>query len=132
MPNTNLIGARTEGQVMAALLATGRTVLIPFSVEGYDLVFEDAYGFHRVQCKTAYMRGGAIVFDAYSKSGSLRDKKIYYQGRTDFFGIYCPHTQACYLIPISEVPGKEGCFRITPPRNGQTKGIRYAEAYRLK
>jgi hypothetical protein len=46
---------------MAALLAAGKTVLIPFGVQGYDLVFEDEDGFHRVQCKTAYMRNGDDV-----------------------------------------------------------------------
>jgi PD-(D/E)XK endonuclease len=124
MKDSNSVGARTEGAVMAALLAAGKTVLIPFGVQSYDLVFEDENGFHRVQCKTAYMRNGTMCFDAYSRTGDRRDKITLYAGRTDFFGVYCAYTRQCYLIPFVDVTHAQGWFRIDPPRNNQQRRIR--------
>jgi PD-(D/E)XK endonuclease len=117
---------------MAALLAAGKTVLIPFGVQGYDLVFEDRGGFHRVQCKTAYMRNGTMCFDAYSRTGDRRDKLTLYEGRADYFGIYCAYTGKCYLIPLADVTHHQGWFRIDPTRNNQQQGIKWAAPYEIR
>lgn len=129
MRDTNATGAKTEGYVLSALLRAGKTVLIPFGVQGYDLVFEDGSGFHRVQCKTAYMRSGAMRFDAYSRTGNARKVVTRYDGRTDFFGVYLPYNGCCYLIPIEDITGDQGWFRVDPARNRQSVGVRMAEPY---
>jgi PD-(D/E)XK endonuclease len=118
---------------MAALMAAGHAVLMPFGVRGYDLAFEDSSGrFYRVQVKTARMRGGVMRFDAFSKSGSLRDKRTSYEGRADFFGVYLPPNGQCYLIPVGEIRGTEGWFRIAPPKNNQAAGVRFAEQFLIQ
>lgn len=129
MRDTNSIGAKTEGRVLAALLSAGKTVLLPFGVQGYDLVYEEAGKFHRVQCKTAHMYNGCMIFHAMSRTGDNRKTLASYIGRADYFGVYCPYSDQCYLIPVEEVQGKEGWYRVDPPKNNQTKGVKFAQDY---
>ncbi len=129
MKDTNAVGAKSEGAIIAALLKAGKTVLLPFGVHSYDIVFEDDEKFYRVQCKTGRMRNGAMLFDAYSKTGPGRQVRQLYTGKIDFFGVFCPYNGECYLIPIEDVPGSLGWFRIDSPRNSQAKGIKFAAPY---
>jgi hypothetical protein len=137
MPDTNAKGAIAEGAILAALLATGKTVLLPFGTQAYDLVFEDELGFHRVQVKSGRDYRGALVFHAFSRIGAARRSGRSYAGRVDYFGIYLHATGACYLIPIADVssspgPNTQGTFRLHPPKNNQNKGVRLAEQYLIK
>jgi len=117
---------------MAALLRAGKTVLTPFGVQRYDLVFEDESGFHRVQCKTARQsrNGGSVVFEACSRhSRTLR--RTGYRGDADFFGVNVPGTEACYLVPV-ELTGDSQCtLRIEKSRNNQVTGTLLAEQFRI-
>ena len=45
-------------------------------------------------------------------------KKLY-EGEVDFFGVYCPDNQTCYLVPAESLPREMASLRLTPPRNGQ-------------
>jgi hypothetical protein len=135
MPDTNAAGAIAEGAVLAALLAAGKTVLMPFGTQPYDLVFEDAGVFHRVQVKAGREYRGALNFNAFSRTGDDRRHKITYRGKIDYFGIYLPTRRTCYLIPIKDVgqvSGMQGNFRLDPPKNNQSRGIRYAHHYLIK
>jgi PD-(D/E)XK endonuclease len=52
-----------------------------------------------------------------------------YQGDVDFFGVYCPGTEEVYLVPIGDVPERAASLRVEPPRNGQTRNVRWAKDY---
>ena len=45
----------------------------------------------------------------------------------DFFATY--HQGKVYLIPVEECSGATKTIRYTPPKNGQRKGISFAEDY---
>ncbi|MPZ88157.1 MAG: hypothetical protein GEU81_08800 [Nitriliruptorales bacterium] len=55
-----------------------------------------------------------------------------YKGEVDYFGVYCHERREVYLVPIDDVPGKAAMLRLAPPRNGQVKGIRWAQEYLLR
>lgn len=113
---------------MSALLRAGKTVLVPFGVQRYDLAFEDAEGFHRVQCKTGRIKGSVIKFEACSRH-SRTLQRTHYRGDADYFGVYVPGQTTSFLVPVEAVGQAEGTLRIDPPKNNQVKGILYAKDF---
>ncbi len=61
----------------------------------------------------------------------MRTYKHDYRGQADF-GVYCPETDAVYLVPVSEVPLTEGALRVIPTRNNQMRKIRWAKDFELR
>ncbi len=48
----------------------------------------------------------------------------------DAFAVYCRQTEGGYLIPMSDLaPSFEASLRVTPPRNNQRNGVRFASKY---
>jgi PD-(D/E)XK endonuclease len=137
--NTHATGDRTEAILMSYLLGSYDTVLIPFgNGRRYDLVLEDAdRRFFRVQCKTGWIEQGAICFNTCSasyrngRSASGARRTRGYAGEVDFFGVYCPATGEAYLVPVDHVGNRLGVLRVEPPRNNQSKNIRWAKDYVL-
>jgi hypothetical protein len=138
--HTKVLGDRSTAYVLARLLEVYDTVLLPFGENmRYDLLAEDADGrFLRIQCKTGRLRGGAIWFPSCSTTyhhpnGPDRDYRRHdYRGQADFFGIYCPETEAAYLVPVEEVGRVMGSLRVDVPRNNQSRKIRWAVDYELR
>jgi len=131
--DTNAISANTEGRVLAALVAAGYTVAVPFGVARYDLVLDTEDGLKRVQCKTGRLRQGAVRFGVYSvnrKPGGTWGRTPY-QGAADLFGVFCPGTGKVYLVPVGACTG-EMSLRVEPSRSGQQAGIRWAAEYEVK
>ena len=125
--DTSRVGSLTEGRVLAALIATGFTVAIPFGVARYDLIVDVGSTLKRVQCKTGRFRNGAIIFNAYSSSQSgVRG----YQGEADFFGVYCRETDKVYMVPVNETK-TQVYLRVSPPKNCQLTGIKLAVDYEV-
>lgn len=129
MKDTNIIGARTEGQLLGALTSQGFTVLQPSGVARYDFVVDTKYGFKRLQCKTGRLKKGAITFSTVSVSRS--GKNVGYTGDADFFGVFCPETYSCFIIPVDAMPVSKGSLRVESPKNGQIKDIKWASTYWL-
>ncbi len=137
--HTKVLGDRTTAHVLARLMEVYDSVLLPFGEnQRYDLVAETAEGgFLRIQCKTGRLRRGRIGFHACSSSYHHpnkpdRDfKRQHYRGQADFFGVYCPETMAVYLVPVEDVGKVRGFLRVTPPRNNQSKKIRWASDYQI-
>jgi hypothetical protein len=129
--NTSAIGSQTEGIVLAAILRAGKQVLLPFNgAQRYDLVVDENGQFMRVQCKTAVYEGGCVVFNS---AGKRRDgTRVGYLGDADLFGVYCPALDQVYLVPVGDVKQIEGRLRVTPTRNGQARGVRWASQYLLE
>ncbi len=118
---------------MAALVRAGYRILIPYGDSArYDVVVEDSDGaFHRVQIKTGRLRNGAIEFNgasSHTHRGGVSTRT--YVGEVEFFGVYCPQLGRCYLVPAAEVV-TFGSLRVVSPRNGQSRGIRWASGYEL-
>ena len=132
--NTKTIGNITEARVLAALLQAGFTVLLPFGGgQRYDMVTERDGSFKRVQCKTGRLKKGSIVVNGCSiQAPHLGGKRRNYHGGADYFGVYCPDTDGCYLIPVDGTPDSRFALRVAATKNNQSKRIRMASDYIIK
>jgi hypothetical protein len=131
--NTTSKGDITTAKVLAALVAAGKNVLVPWS-DGlrYDLVVEEGGRFLRVQSKTGQLVQGAIRFRTCSVDGPTRRSRGY-RGEIDLFGIYCPKLDKAYLVPIEALRAQViGSLRIKPTLNGQAKKVVWAREFELQ
>jgi hypothetical protein len=125
-------GERSEGMILAALLRAGKVVLQPFGDnQRYDLVIDEGTAFTRVQCKTARLKDGALLFDTCSSYSHRGGSKKDYSGQADVFGVYSPDLDKVYLVPVGVVGKTQANLRLDPPRNGQKSGIRIACEFEL-
>jgi hypothetical protein len=128
------IGDRSTLAVMFALHAAGYSISVPFGENTrYDLLLDDGETIARVQCKAARFRGGAVWFktsSSYAHHPNPKPRRSY-RGEIDYFGVHCWETGGVYLVPVDAVPPTDGCLRVEPSRNGQTKGTRPAEDYEV-
>jgi hypothetical protein len=134
-PHPKQIGDVSQAKVMAALLAAGKSILLPFGENTrYDIVIDDGGRFVRVQCKTGRLRPhGVITFSTAStydhharRTGRERRG---YRGEADVFGVYCPQNDRVYVVPVELAPSAQGCLRLTPTANGQRRLIRWAHEF---
>ena len=133
--NPSQKGAVAEMAIAAAAVKAGIRVLRPLAEGGrYDLAFEVAGRFVRVQCKSAPRRGDVIVVRTGTSRLTPRGyvRTVYSASEVDAIGIFCPDNDECYLVPISELNGQATLsLRLAPAVNGQQLAIKYAEQYRL-
>jgi hypothetical protein len=131
MGPTTVAGNRTEGAVLAALIRTGRTVLLPFGGgHRYDLAYEEDGRLVKVQCKTARLKGGSLKFNTASVDLLTRTRRTYH-GQVDMFGVFSPDLIRVYLVPVALLPNTEAMLRVEPAKNAQSRGIRWAADFEL-
>jgi hypothetical protein len=82
----------------------------------------------RVQCKTARLLDQVLGFRTCSNTGNLPRA---YDGEIDEFGVYSPDLNLVYLVPAVGLPTRFCSLRLAPTRNGQAKGVWWAEQYIL-
>jgi len=116
-------------------MRTGRVVLVPFGLQAdYDIVFEENGQFQKVQCKTGRISKGSVVFNLCTvkakKGGGYEN--VPYGDKVDYFGVFCPENGKCYLVPSNEVGKVSGTLRLDAPKNGQSKGVRWAAQYEMR
>lgn len=116
--------ARLGIQVSRPLLEHGR----------YDLVMEIGSRLLRVQCKWAQRQGAVVLVrlasNRFTPSGYVRT--LYLDTEIDAVAAYCGELDRCYLLPAEIVTDKSAIqLRLTPPRNEQRAGIRWAADYEL-
>jgi hypothetical protein len=133
------VGDQTEAMVIARLVQANKTVLLPFGEnQRYDLVIDEGDRFTRVQCKTGRLRGGAVWFNTCSltyhhpNNQGLRTYRHTYHGQADAFGVYCPETDRAYLVPVNEVGRSSAALRVAPPRNNQSRKVRWARDFEVR
>jgi hypothetical protein len=131
--NSKNVGDISLSFVIARYLQKSQPVSIPFGDnQRYDLVVESAPNkFSRVQVKTARLQnnGERLAFETCSSYCHRGGKKHGYAGDVDVFAVYSPDLNKVYVIPVDAIGTKEGILRLTPPKNGQAKGIRLAVDY---
>lgn len=123
-------GNDSEAVVLAASLAEGFTVSIPFgSGASYDLVVDGGSRFFKIQVKTAWISGGCVLYKSQRRQpGSGLTRRPYRSGEVDYFVAYCPANQTIYAVS-SENHGVEGRLRLEPAKNGQAKFVKWATDY---
>jgi hypothetical protein len=124
-------GNEAEAAILTALIGHGFDVLVPFGGgQPYDLVVDIGEAeYLRVQCKTAWARGGCMIFNSRTTDHG-RGRQPYF-GLADIFGVYFPPTRAVYLVPLGDVALSKGWLRLEPPKNNQRKRIRFAADYAI-
>lgn len=125
------IGATAEREVACALIRAGHHVYAPMFAPHLrvDLVADIDGRLLRLQVKSARLRGDVLFFPCCSYTANTARA---YAGEIDAFGVYSPDHHLALLVPIADVP-ERGChLRLTPPRNNQQKGVRYARDYLIR
>jgi len=133
--HTKSIGEITEGSVIAALIKSGASILIPFGENRrYDIVMDWHGTFYRVQCKTGMLLKdrGVIQFACCSCGNGRNPVRKHYQGQIEFFGVYCPQTEDVFLVPVEDAAKTYTVIRVGPRKSNLVRrGIREAEQYRI-
>ncbi|HYH85127.1 MAG TPA: group I intron-associated PD-(D/E)XK endonuclease [Pyrinomonadaceae bacterium] len=124
-------GNLSEAKILAALVAAGYFVSIPFgSGHKYDFVVDDSTHLFRVHCKTGRVKNGALVFNSYSQSGNGATKQGYH-GLADLFAVLNPESGEVYLVPVENFGTTGINLRLIPTLNGQVQKINWAVDYLL-
>jgi hypothetical protein len=134
MPDTKGAGDIAEAIVLAEFAKAGFPVLVPWGDnQRYDMVVEAGGSFLRVQCKTASpcgWKGDGACLRFKARSGVHESHP--YRGQADLFAAFSPDTGQVYVLAVDEVPETDVWLRLTPARNGQHSGIRWAKDYLLE
>jgi PD-(D/E)XK endonuclease len=127
------VGHRTEAAILAELIKRGYRILLPFGVnQRYDLVLDCDGRLLKAQCKAGRLRDGVVQFSSQSVQSNTRGTRTRsYAGEVDLFLVYCADNRSVYAIPAAEVPNTCMYLRIDPPRNRQSKRVRWAKEYEL-
>ena len=134
MESPSAKGARSEAEILAALVAAGKTVLLPWGGHHrYDFVIEEGDGhFVRVQCKSGVYRYGCICFRTAS-ADRRRPNGDPYVAQVDAFAVYCPTLDASFLVPIEDLSARHlAALRVNRPISSQMIGIRWAKPHLLR
>jgi hypothetical protein len=129
---TDQKGAIAEAAISLEALKLGIAVSKPLVERAYDLIFELEEGLVRVQCKWA-IRCGDVIFVRCYRSRRSADGLIrtFYTGdEVDAFAAYCAELKSCYFLPLDCLPqGQAIHLRLSPTRNNQQLGIKWAKRY---
>ena len=135
MLNSKQKGNVTEVECMLAFLKLGYNILTPYGdCERYDFVVDINGQLLKIQVKTSsdsHINEGYIVFKCANKTTRNGNfvRHSYDKEQIDYF--MTSYNGKSYLVPVEEC-STEKRLRFIPPKNGQTKGITFAEEYELE
>jgi hypothetical protein len=133
--STNQKGAIAEAHIIAAAIELGIPVLKPVN-DGlrYDIVFDLGSRLVRTQCKWANREQDVVVIRSRTSRHTPRGyvTTTYSASEVDGIAAWCPDTNECYFVPITEIDGR-ACMhlRLAPARNNQELFVHWAAQYRL-
>lgn len=133
--DTKRLGNLGELKALTKFAEYSIPVFIPYGEnERVDLLADFNNKIQRIQVKSSStIVNGAISFNIRSTTVNSVKTKIhqYTSDEIDYFVLYSKVTDTCYIIPIEEAPTSIIMLRVTPPANGQIKGIRMEYDYTL-
>ena len=132
MLTTNQKGFIAETAVIHECAKLGVPVSKPLDDQKYDLIFDLGAKLLRVQCKWAARLGEVISVRTRTcrraREGLIQ--RSYSLEEIDAIAAFCPDTGRCYLLPHElSVERSMLQLRLTPTRNNQEVGIRWARDY---
>jgi hypothetical protein len=130
-------GDRAELEVARDLIRRGYRIAFPYGEDwDFDLIFSrpDSHFLERVQVKYTASSGAVIYLRARSSSltnGKIRAIKRYTAETIDWLAVFDATSDRCYYLPAMELGAGMDVvtLRLTPPKNCQRAGIRYAADY---
>lgn len=128
-------GDLAELAVALDLRRRGYGVAFPFGeASPYDLIVERGEKLERVQVKHCRSDGAilAVVCRAQTVvAGKVCSVRRYTAKQIEWIAAYDATTGRCYYIPARELGAGRAVLhlRLTPARNNQRRGIRFAEDY---
>jgi hypothetical protein len=128
-------GDLAELKVACDLVDRGYAVAFPFGEDcSFDLILIRDELLERVQVKCSASKDGVLAVQCRSHSltnGKVKRTKYYTAEIIDWLAVYDRVTDRCFYVPAHELGSGMSLLhlRLTPPRNGQMAGIRYAETY---
>ena len=136
MLNSKQIGNITELECMLAFVKLGYNVLTTYGdCERYDFIADVNGKLLKIQVKTSRpsrTSEGSIVFNTSSQT-TKEGKMVHHsydETQIDYFMTF--YDNQAYLIPVKECSVREKTLRFEPPKNGQIKGITFAQEYELE
>ena len=130
--NSKAIGEISEAAVALAFLKKGYSISKPFGDnQRYDLLVDDGIKIHRVQIKTGNYLKDTIAFNCCS-TAPRGDREIRnYINQIEWFAIYCHQLDKVYIVPVEDANKSTMVLRLTPTKNGQTTGVKFAKDYEI-
>jgi hypothetical protein len=127
-------GDLAELRVAADLLRRGHRIAIPYGEDwDYDLIVCREGRLERVQVKHTRSDGNVVHVRCRSHSltnGRVRATKHYTAEMVDWIAVWDATTDRCFYVPSRDFDGRSQLqLRLTPCRNGQRQGIRWASDY---
>lgn len=136
MLSSKQIGNITELECMLSFVKLGYNILTPYGdCERYDFVVDIEGKLQKIQVKTSRpsrFSEGAITFNTSSQT-TKEGKMVHHsydKTQIDYFMTF--YNNQAYLIPVQECSTREKTLRFEPPKNGQIKGITFAQDYELE
>ena len=91
--NPTAKGKTSEAVILAALVKLGKSVLIPWGEERYDLALDEGGRLVRIRCKTGHIRDGCVCFKTSITDARRPLGDGGYVGQIDAFAVYCPQVE---------------------------------------
>lgn len=115
------------------LYEQGCAILMPLTEhESFDLVAYKEGAFKRIQVKYRSLNAKGVLEATLASAWADKHgthRTVVDRAQIDIYCVYCPETDECYYFDINQVGGTVS-LRITPPKNNQTKNVRFAKNYR--
>lgn len=124
-------GDKAVGFVIADLMKKDVHVALPISEHlPFDLIAITPHGLFRVSVKYRKMLQGSIIVQMRSSWADSKGCHTSQHSKNDYdwIAVYCPDTQECYYVSVSEL-SKGVHLRVVKPLNNQNTGIKFASSY---
>ncbi len=126
--HTKRKGTIAELSVASRLSELGWNVLLPLGENcRYDLVAEKNGRFIRVQVKYVTPKNGVLYVNCCSSNNW--SVLHYTSEEIDVIAAYDANDGAAYFVPVNQIRKSAICLRLTPTKNGQSAGVRYARDF---
>ena len=134
MLSSHFIGEITEQQVALEFLKLGILISKPLVQSSkYDFIADINNKLYKIQVKTGTFKEDSYLEFATSTSHTNTKGTLnlsYSAKDVDFFATI--YNNQCYLIPYELCGKRAQRIRFVPTKNGQTKGILFAEDFKLE
>jgi hypothetical protein len=134
-------GDISEAYATAKFLELGFVVAKPVGDnQRYDLIIDRGNGFERVQIKTGTYSAGCVIAYTRSVYNNTKQSKVvsYKISEIDLIAVVVHDTKCVYLLQSkdftednSDNVKKTIYLRIDPPKNNQTKKVKWAKEYAI-